>query len=391
MKLYINTKKITLDEDNIEHDIVLSVSNNEFLGYDYMIDLPDDDEFIKNTVSSRILSVQTENLENLLIGVFHQKEEKLIFTTSNNLNAPYDRVEPLWLIPNLQLVIKSAGTTLEELAQKRTRQNIVLLAAVNLIVLSGIFIFLYNLHQQMRLAQMKTDFVANVSHELRTPLSLIRMYAETLEMGRIHNASKIKTYYQTIIQESHRLSQLINNILDFSRIESRRKDYQLMRIQLEKILNDVLEMYTHQFSKFQVQIVKEIQEELPDLFLDKDAITQVIINLIENAIKFSPDVKKIKISINQSGGHVDFSIADNGIGIAPSEQKLIFNKFYRVGSSLVHNTKGSGLGLALVKHIMEVHGGSVALESQLQKGSIFHLIFPVLENQPKNIINKGSL
>ena len=157
------------------------------------------------------------------------------------------------------------------------------------------------------------------------------------------------------------------------------------------LVNDVLEMYTHQFSKFQVQIVKEIQEELPGLFLDKDAITQVIINLIENAIKFSPDVKKIKISINQSGGHVNFSIADNGIGIAPSEQKLIFNKFYRVGSSLVHNTKGSGLGLALVKHIMEVHGGSVALESQLQKGSTFHLIFPVLENQPKGKINKGSL
>jgi len=336
--------------------------------------------FVKNILSRQMESILTENL---IMGVYHEQEDRMIFTTSNSLMSPFDRRESLWLIPDHQLVIKSAGTTLEELAQKRTRLNLIFLGAVNLIVLLGIIIFLYNINQQMKLAQMKTDFVANVSHELRTPLSLIRMYAETLDMGRTKSQSQIKTYYRTIMQESQRLSQLINNILDFSKIESKRKHYEFMLIQLTDILDGVLEMYTHQFSKLNVRIEKEIQQSIPELYLDKDAITQVIINLIENAIKFSPNEKMIKIDIQGSNDQVMFCITDNGIGIPPSEQRLIFNKFYRVGSSLVHNTKGSGLGLALVKHIMQVHGGRVTVKSQLHQGSTFCLTFPVLKEPPQ--------
>lgn len=355
-------------------------SSNQFqqgdLGGIFLMNKP----FIKNMLSRQMLSILTENL---IMGVYHEQEDRVIFATSDKLISPFDRVESLWLIPDHQLVIKSAGTTLQELAQKRTRQNLILLGAVNLLILLGIIIFLYNIHQQMRLAQMKTDFVANVSHELRTPLSLIRLYAETLEMGRSKDPIKIKTYYRTIVQESQRLSQLINNILDFSKIESKRKRYQFIPTQLEHILNDVLEMYTYRLNKLDVHLEKEIRQSIPDLYLDKDAITQVMINLLENGIKFSPGEKIIKINIQRLNDNVVFGITDKGIGIPSSEQRLIFNKFYRVGSSLVHDTKGSGLGLTLVKHIMQVHGGRVTVESQLHQGSTFSLIFPILNEPPQ--------
>jgi two-component system phosphate regulon sensor histidine kinase PhoR len=228
----------------------------------------------------------------------------------------------------------------------------------------------------MNLARMKTDFVANVSHELRTPLALIRMHAETLEMDRVPDEERKKQYYRTIMSETTRLTQLINNILDFSKIESHKKEYHLESDDLRECLIQTLNVYGYHLRTKGFRLEQKLDPAVPKISMDREAVTQALINLLDNAVKFSQEEKKIIVTLETKQNMVVLSVRDFGVGIPEAEQKKIFDKFYRVENSLVHNTKGSGLGLNLVKHIMNVHNGKVSVTSKEGEGSTFSLYFP---------------
>jgi signal transduction histidine kinase len=233
----------------------------------------------------------------------------------------------------------------------------------------------------MHLSRLKSDFVANVSHELKTPLALIRLFAETLELGRVHGEGKARQYYRIINKESHRLTQLINNILDFSRIEAGRKEYKFAPTDVGRVVQDVLDAYRFHIEQQGFALEVQVADEIPELEVDKEALGQAVLNLLNNAIKYSTDEKYIRLELRREADRVLLSVTDRGIGIAKADQKKIFEKFYRAENSLVHESKGSGLGLALVRHIMEAHGGTVELESTPGKGSTFTLVLP-LEKRP---------
>jgi signal transduction histidine kinase len=228
----------------------------------------------------------------------------------------------------------------------------------------------------MHLSRLKSDFVANVSHELKTPLALVRLFAETLEMGRVQGPEKAQEYYRVINKESQRLTQLINNILDFSRIEAGRKEYRFAPADVGRIVSEVLDAYRFQIEQQGFRLEVEIADDLPEVMADKEALSQALLNLVNNSIKYSRDEKFLRLDVRHEPGRVLIAVADRGIGVAKSEHKKIFEKFYRAEDSLVHETKGSGLGLPLVRHIMEAHGGSVEVESSHGKGSTFTLILP---------------
>jgi signal transduction histidine kinase len=234
-----------------------------------------------------------------------------------------------------------------------------------------------NVRRELRLSRLKSDFVANVSHELKTPLALIRLFAETLELGRVPSEEKKQQYHRIINKESRRLTQLINNILDFSRIEAGRKEYRFVRSDLAAVVRDVVDAYRFQIEQHGFSLELAIAEDLPEMDVDPEALSQALINLLNNAIKYSPDAKAIAVSARREGDRVLVAVRDCGIGIPKSEQKRIFEKFYRVETSVVHTTKGSGLGLALVQHIAEAHGGRVEVTSAPGEGSTFTLSFPV--------------
>jgi len=234
-----------------------------------------------------------------------------------------------------------------------------------------------NVRRELRLSRMKSDFVANVSHELKTPLALIRLFAETLELGRVPSAEKARQYHRIINKESRRLTQLINNILDFSRIEAGRKEYRFALGDVGAVVREVVEAYRFPIEQQGFELQVEVPEDLPELSIDPEALSQALINLVNNAIKYSPDQKRIEIRVGRDDEAVRVSVTDHGIGIPRSEQKKIFEKFYRAESSLVHTTKGSGLGLALVQHIMDAHGGRVEVASAPGEGSKFTLVLPV--------------
>jgi signal transduction histidine kinase len=251
-----------------------------------------------------------------------------------------------------------------------------LVGFIDVMLGAGLLLVFSNVRREMHLSRLKSDFVANVSHELKTPLALVRLFAETLEMGRVQSPEKAQEYYHVINKESQRLTQLINNILDFSRIEAGRKEYRLAPTNVGRIVASVLETYRFQIEQQGFTLEEAVAPDLPLVEADGEALTQALLNLVNNAIKYSRDDKHILVEARRDGASVRLSVRDRGIGVAKPEQKKIFDKFYRAEDSLVHETKGSGLGLSLVRHIAEAHGGSVEVESAPGKGSTFTLLLP---------------
>jgi len=280
------------------------------------------------------------------------------------------------VFPGLALGIKLRGTTLAAIGQHFFRSSFLSLAGLSLVLACGIALTYRNVSKEMALAKLKSDFVSNVSHELRTPLSLIRLYAETLEMGRLTNPEKYQEYYCIIRKESERLTALINNILDFSRIEAGRKEYDFRETDLRELVRNTLDSYRYQIEQHGFTYEEKI-DEVPPLRVDREAMARSLVNLVNNALKYSQDRKFIGVSLYRDNGSVKLEVVDHGIGIPPQEQSKIFEKFYRVGDPLVHNTKGSGLGLSLVRHIAQAHGGEVLVDSSPGQGSKFTITLPV--------------
>jgi signal transduction histidine kinase len=273
--------------------------------------------------------------------------------------------------------IKYPGTTIDEIGAKFLRYNYFVLAALSMVMVGGVFLTYRNISREMKLARLKSDFVANVSHELRTPLALIRLYAETLELGRLTAQEKYQEYFRIIREESERLTALINNILDFSRIEAGRKEYEFKETNLAELVRTTLDSYRFQIEQNGFAFEEHISGDIPPVNVDREAIARSLLNLVNNALKYSKDQKYIGVSLYRSNGSIKLEVQDHGIGIAAVEQDKIFEKFYRCGDPLVHNTKGSGLGLSLVRHIAQAHGGNVSVESVPEKGSKFTIALPI--------------
>ena len=273
--------------------------------------------------------------------------------------------------------IKWPGTTIADISAKFLRYNYTVLGALSFLMIGGVFLTYRNVSREMNLARLKSDFVANVSHELRTPLALIRLYAETLELGRLTAKEKYQEYFRIIREESERLTSLINNILDFSRIEAGRKEYEFKETNLPELVSSTLDSYRFQIEQNGFAFEENISRDIPPVNVDREAIARSLLNLVNNALKYSKDQKFIGVSLYRSNGCVKLEVRDHGIGISQSEQEKIFEKFYRCGDPLVHNIKGSGLGLSLVRHIIRAHGGDVQVESAPEKGSTFTIELPL--------------
>jgi signal transduction histidine kinase len=277
----------------------------------------------------------------------------------------------------LALGIKYQGTSVAALGQTLVHRSFLILGFLSLMIIAGLVLTKHVVSKEMALARLKSDFVSNVSHELRTPLALIRLYAETLELGRITTSEKKQQYYRIIRKESERLTALINNILDFSRIEAGRKEYEFRETDIAELVRNTLDSYRYQIEQQGFEFEENIDSNLPAVPVDREAIARALVNLVNNALKYSTDEKFLGVKLYRENGVLKLEVMDHGIGIARRDQSKIFEKFYRTGDPLVHNTKGSGLGLSLVRHITQAHGGEIAVESTPGKGSKFTLSLPV--------------
>jgi signal transduction histidine kinase len=277
----------------------------------------------------------------------------------------------------LALGIKFQGTSADAIGRRWVLQSFLILGVLSLFMIGGLLLTYRSVSKEVALAHLKSDFVSNVSHELRTPLALIRLYAETLELGRITTQEKKEEYYRIIRKESERLTALINNILDFSRIEAGRKEYDFRETDIAELVRNTLDAYRYQIEQQGFKFEQSIDSSIPAVRVDREAIARALVNLVNNALKYSANEKFLGVKLYRANGVLKLEVVDRGIGITRREQSKIFDKFYRTGDPLVHNTKGSGLGLSLVRHITHAHGGEVEVESTPGKGSKFILSLPL--------------
>jgi len=234
------------------------------------------------------------------------------------------------------------------------------------------------LYREARVAKLQTDFVNKVSHELRTPLTSIRMFVETLQLGRIQDPVRQREALEIVAEETARLSALINRLLDWARMESGRRTYQLTRQPLGPILDAALQAFEPQLLHQPAEVTRSIASRLPTVMADRQALTEAILNLLNNAFKYTGPEKRIAVTAAASGPIVTIAISDNGPGIAIRDQKRIFDKFYRARDPLSRTIEGTGLGLAMVKHIVHGHGGRVVVSSEVGQGATFTITLPAL-------------
>lgn len=327
----------------------------------------------------RILSpkIQAVAQDEFVISVI-SKIDDFRFNSKKDLEVKDIQLEkPLWIIPDYALGISLVGNTIQDLVRERTATNIILIIILSVVLVIGVYIVYRNVKKEVDLAQIKADFVSNVSHELRTPLALISMYAETLEMDRVKTEEKKKEYYRIISQETNRLGRIVNTILNFSKTEAGKRKYSFSLHDINELTEQVFNNYNFHLHNKGFEFHFNKQNNLHPVNIDPEAVSEAIINLIDNAVKYSSDKKVVNIRTGSSDGFVFIEVADKGIGIGDDDQKKIFDKFYRVSTGSVHNVKGTGLGLSLVKHIVDAHNGKIELKSKLNEGSSFRILLPV--------------
>jgi len=332
---------------------------------------------VKDVLSSKSTVLRAD--ANLPVMMIHAPKDSTPWVASTDWDGGEPEEERRFadVFPDLIFAMKYRGTTIADIGNRFLLYNYIVLGALSVLMVGGIWLTYRNVSREMNLARLKSDFVANVSHELRTPLALIRLYAETLELGRLTAKEKYQEYFRIIREESERLTALINNILDFSRIEAGRKEYEFKETNLADLVRSTLDSYRFQIEQNGFAFEENISGDIPPVTVDREAIARSLLNLVNNALKYSKDQKYIGVSLYQANSRVNLEVRDHGIGIPPNEQAKIFEKFYRCGDPLVHNVKGSGLGLSLVRHIARAHGGEVLVESTPEKGSKFTIALPL--------------
>lgn len=237
--------------------------------------------------------------------------------------------------------------------------------------------------KQARLNKLKNDFIATITHELKTPLSSMRVLADTLLEGRCESRQQETEYLQLISKENLRLSKLIDNFLTFSRMERNKQVFDIVAVSPVEIANNAAEAMQAKFEKSNVRFILNVLKPLPMIEADKGAMVTVLMNLLDNAYKYSNNDKQIELDVFAEDADVCFAVKDNGIGMARRQTKKIFDRFYQADVSLSRQTEGAGLGLSIVKFIVDAHKGKINVESKLGKGSVFKIKLPISLNQIK--------
>ena len=248
-----------------------------------------------------------------------------------------------------------------------------------IILTFGAFLIGRTIVQEMEIQKIKSDFVSSVSHEFKTPLTSIKTLIERLQDGKVKNPAKMDEYFSMISQGTDKLIRLVKNILDSSKIDEGKIEYDFIETDIGIFAVKLIEDFKKDAAQKKTNIQSHIQNNIPSVSIDRDTMTQAFLNLLDNAVKFSPDRKKIDVEVRGKSHHVVLAIKDQGIGIYPDETEKIFEKFYQGKNFPKQSSTGTGLGLALVKHIVEDHGGKISVESQVGKGSTFSMILPYME------------
>lgn len=282
-------------------------------------------------------------------------------------------------LQDFRLVVQATGE--DPVATASTRNRVVYSVLLGLFYVTLALGIIYTgraLYREAQLSRLKTDFVSLVSHELRTPLTSIRMFIEMLALGRVKDQQEMQTVLDLLSKETARLSGMIESVLDWSRIESGKKQYRKERMPAALLVDASVSAFRAQRISDPPDLTVTIAPQLGELEVDRDALSGALLNLLQNAFKYSkPDDKRIELRALPDGDFVVLEVEDHGVGIPRAEQKRIFDRFYRVDTLLSRATEGSGLGLSIAQRIVQAHDGWISVDSAPGEGSTFRIHLPV--------------
>lgn len=284
-----------------------------------------------------------------------------------------------------KLVARLVGTDPFAAAASRQKAGYLWAAALGIVViLSAGMIAMAYVSRQVRLARLKNDLIATVSHELKTPLSSMRVLIDTLVAGRCRDAGQADEYHRMIAQENERLSRVIENFLTFSRMERNRVTFDLAPVDVGDVVASAIESVGERFGAPNCRLSVEVDPDLPPVHADRDALVAILLNLLDNAYKYTGDEKRIDLHARAEGGRICLAVTDNGIGLSRRAARRAFDRFYQVDQHLSRTTGGCGLGLSIVQFIVDAHGGSVDVDSKPGQGSTFTVRLPAAETPGEN-------
>lgn len=280
------------------------------------------------------------------------------------------------LMPGYEIAIYNIGTGVNP----QQRSFLLLTGLLTLLVLtaliSGGIMLMRQAQENLKEAQLKTNFVSNVSHELKTPLTTIRMYAELLAEGRVQEEEKQNKYLHTIVDESQRLTRLVNNVLDFSRLEQGRKKYNLENLCPVAFLTDFMETQKLRLEQHDIRLNIQIPENISNVTADSDALEQIITNLVDNVIKYAANGKSYDLNIEEKRDYVEICFCDKGPGVPEDKLKHIFGKFVQLDDELTAEKSGSGLGLSIASTLAKDMGATLIAKNNPEGGACFCLQLP---------------
>ena len=321
--------------------------------------------------------------------------ERLLFANEGfaeilELDAPPKSGSPLLeavrqteLLEAVRAVLEGEPRVQAEIITGTLRQRFfaVTVASVRAMEASGAVIVLHDITDLRKLERVRRDFVANVSHEFKTPLTAIQGFAETLLAGAIDDPRNRIRFLQIILEHSRRLARLTDDLLELSKMDADRLDLELDRLSVSQFVQTCLETTQRAAAEKNLHVSADLHGSLPDIVADRRRLAEVLQNLLDNAIQYTPAGGRIAVSASSAGDEVAFTVSDTGIGIPKADQARIFERFYRVDVARSREVGGTGLGLSIAKHLVEAHGGRIWVESEVGQGSKFHFTVPVFQQQ----------
>jgi len=369
---FLKRKRLHLEVGGKEYFFcVLQIDDESITGFLYEIDLLKD--YVVASFSDPF------NLGNNFI-LRDRDNEKLfeikeISPNDLKVNVNFGDNLPAW---SIELYYQQAGI-LESIVNTSSIYFYIFLL-IMLILVFGLITTGKVVNQEVQLAKMKSDFISTVSHEFRSPLTSIRQMAEMIYHDRVVDPKKKKKYMEGILKESERLSHLIENILDFSRLEEGKKKFYFTNQSMDQLLLESITAFKNHVDPNNLTIQLIAKNKRLMVSVDKDAMMQVLNNLLDNAYKYSGDEKKIIVKSAIEDSFMKISIRDFGFGIPQDDQRKIFTRFYRGGEELTRSIRGTGIGLTIVKQIIEAHLGRIEVKSEIGKGSTFSFWIPITDN-----------
>ncbi|MBW2647882.1 MAG: HAMP domain-containing histidine kinase, partial [Deltaproteobacteria bacterium] len=353
---------------------------------------------LKNNNDKAVNMLTAEKMKQLWQKSVDDFTDKLVFCRINDAKGEQIAGQPRQYLSGEELALGTVFTTLDlrdyfngwkaelylrtgvfkETAEKKRFIYLWIAFTVIILMLSSTLLAGKAVLRQAKLNSLKNDFIATVTHELKTPLSSMRVLVDTMLEGNYNDQQQATEYLQLISKENLRLSRLIDNFLTFSRMERNKQAFDIVGTDPAEIAEAAVDAVQTKFNEENCNFTVTIQDDLPAVSADKDAMVTVLVNLLDNACKYSHDDRKIELRAFAENNAVCFSVADNGIGMTGRQVKKIFDRFYQADSSLSRQAEGTGLGLSIVKFIVEAHKGRIDVESKPGKGSKFRLFLPVL-------------